>query len=381
MRNYQRNCHVEQAICRELKRRVIAGYWRPGDRLPTELELADEFAASRGTVYKALKTLEKDGLFRAQRGRGRYVCAPTSRPKTHTIGIVISNFEYLQKPTGSKLFSALQSTLAAAGKHFKIIALNPAGGQFRLGLTRDCFELIRPAYFDGLVLITQMVQLETATELAGVCPLVWFHHPSAKPGLAGIRFDFSGGGFAAARHLLALGHRRIGLLNIQETFVSGREQLDGLRLALRDCPEAQLLTAEVATFDPQAAEIRTAAERLLAQKPTAIICGSDDYAPAMWQALQAHGRRVPEEVSLLSWNDTLAATDVPLPLTSIRLDNALAGRLAGEALREMLDNPQLAPATRFVPAELIERASTGPAPCPTRSEPAAHPHLSEIRNA
>jgi DNA-binding LacI/PurR family transcriptional regulator len=108
-----------------------------------------------------------------------------------------------------------------------------------------------------------------------------------------------------------------------------------------------------------------AGEQLLRGKsmPTGIFCLNDEMAVGLLAALQASGRcRVPQDVSVIGFDDIFwAASSVPA-LTTVRLDKCLLGRLAAQRVMERLQEPSL-PATYIrVEPQIMLRSSTGPGP-------------------
>lgn len=353
--------NTETQTIRELRRRIAFGYWQPGDQLPKETLLANELGISRATLNKALNQLDREGFFRARRGCGRFVTIPPKRRKLGVISIVLSDIFYYEKPTGAMLIRSIQETISKGGYSFRITALNPLGGIFHYTMRQQALEMIHPSEVDGLIVITQSVEAETALELSTYCPVVWFHHPSVKPGLTGVRYDWIGGSYQAMKHLIENGHRRIALVNIMENFVSGREQLDGARLAIKQLSggdRIDLIPVSVNVFEPNAAYEKTM--QLLENKdnrPTAIICGSDDFTPGIYRAITSKGLTVPSDISLVSWNDTLTANEVPIPLDSVSMDFKAAGTLAAEGLITMISEPEKCVDTIRIDAELVKRNS------------------------
>jgi GntR family transcriptional regulator len=100
---------VVQRVGDELRELVRADRMRPGDRIPSETELAERFVVSRGTVREALKLLEQDGLIDVQHGLGRFVSASAGllvdRPVTH--------FESVTEMLRSRGISAVVRTISA----------------------------------------------------------------------------------------------------------------------------------------------------------------------------------------------------------------------------------------------------------------------------
>jgi LacI family transcriptional regulator, xylobiose transport system transcriptional regulator len=167
------------------------------------------------------------------------------------------------------------------------------------------------------------------------------------------------GGLEAARHLVALGHRRIAVLTGPENALASRARLDGYRAAL---DEAGI------PFDP--ALVRTGqfrvdegvdrARELLTgpNAPTAIFAFSDPLAVGVYKAAAELGRRIPDELSVVGYDDTAPASWLHPPLTTVHQPLAeMAGEAATMVLAWYRDEPLTR--TRVVLAtELTVRAST-----------------------
>lgn len=171
--------------------------------------------------------------------------------------------------------------------------------------------------------------------------------------------------FAQAFELLhGLGHRHFGLVTISEPMTFRRLRAEGLEDAIARAgdPEVRLSTATAPRFQPKrrAEEIH----RLLAgpDRPTAVLALFDGLAVAVLEEAARLGLRVPEDLSVIGFDNIAAAAHIPPGLTtfdaSIR-DSALA--MAGMLVRR-IRNPQGAPETRLVSARLVPRGSHGPAP-------------------
>ena len=353
---------AEVLICRELRQRLAFGYWRVGDLLPNEHELADELSVSRATMNKALRQLDKCGFFESKRGRGRIVSIPKQLKKaTGVINIVLSDAHYYRKPSGFQLINTIQDSLITAGYNVRITTLTPKNGLFHHTVRGQALEMIRADECDGLIVVTQAVELETALELSTYSPVLWFHHPSMKPSLSGLRYDWINGSIQAVRHLIAKGHRSLALVNISENFISGREQLDGIRVGIKQASVAKpvdFVYLPVDSFDKNAA-YRAVSEFLSSGKkmPSAFISGSDDFTSGICKALSERKLKIPKDVSLISWNDTLKPEDVPFPVDALKIDFARAGRLAAENMLSMIKCPEKAIETIYICAELIVRGS------------------------
>jgi LacI family transcriptional regulator len=165
--------------------------------------------------------------------------------------------------------------------------------------------------------------------------------------------DNRGGTELAVRHLAQLGHRRIAAT---QSTLAGRERLEGYRagLAAERLPYDPAL---VAFGDYSAASGEAAAAQLLPAAPTAIVAASDLMAIGVTRALTATGRRVPEDVSVIGFDDLPVAALVRPELTTVRQDPMRIGAAAADALLARMDGDAAGRRTT-IPVELMVRAST-----------------------
>ena len=178
----------------------------------------------------------------------------------------------------------------------------------------------------------------------------------SPPGMSFVRFDTERGTELALRHLLELGHTRIGHLGSEldaETFRIRRETL------LRVLGEAGLEPGPYRRapfrFDEavgRALELLDAPDR-----PTAIYCDDDLLAGGVYLAARERGLRIPGELSVVGFDDLPFARVFEPPLTTIRIDPEALGAEAFEALAKLMAG-EPAPPGRILPVELIIRGST-----------------------
>ena len=168
----------------------------------------------------------------------------------------------------------------------------------------------------------------------------------------------------AVRYLLDLGHRRIGMLaGITRHNDRAAERVAGVReaLAAAGVPLHEALLAE----SPYAlAQAREAARGLLAQKPTALLCGNDVLAWGVLLECQAQGLKVPGELSVLGFDDLEMSRHWQPALTTVHVPTEPMWTLAAEYLLRRLDGGLQGPVQHEMAVELVVRASTAPAALP-----------------
>jgi LacI family transcriptional regulator len=167
----------------------------------------------------------------------------------------------------------------------------------------------------------------------------------------------------AMRHLLALGHRRIGFITGRMDIVCSQDRLQGYRDALAEVglPFEPELVREGDFTQPTG--FRQAQALLqLPERPTAIIASNDSMAFGTMDAAKAAGLQVGRDLSVVGFDDVYMASQVYPPLTTIRQPMFEMGEAAFEMLVALLEGRTMLTVRRELPTELIIRESTGRTP-------------------
>jgi DNA-binding LacI/PurR family transcriptional regulator len=237
---------------------------------------------------------------------------------------------------------------------------------------------VREAAVDGFILNSLASDdPRIPSVLARNLPAVVLHGP-ARPEFGFIGIDDRSGGEAAARHITELGHRQVGVLTfpLHEDDGSGpisaerlatatidpaRERINGYRAVLEEVGiawetipgwEASINCVESGTLG---------AGRMLdrAERPTAILATSDQLAIGAIEAARTRGLRVPQDVSIIGFDDVPGAAKSDPPLTTVRQPLRKTGAMGAKMLLEGWEDE---PPRVILPTELIVRASTAPVP-------------------
>ncbi|MFI0443909.1 LacI family DNA-binding transcriptional regulator [Actinomadura sp. 6N118] len=166
----------------------------------------------------------------------------------------------------------------------------------------------------------------------------------------------------AVAHLAALGHRRIGLAAGQSRFVPSIRKTEGFRRGMQE----QLNTTEVddlivnTLFTVEGGQ--AAAQELLDRGATAICCGSDIIAIGAIRGVRQRGLRVPEDVSVVGFDDSPMTAFLDPPLTTVRQPVREMGLAAVANLLEEIGGTRAPRAELLHRPELVVRRSTAPAP-------------------
>jgi LacI family transcriptional regulator len=173
----------------------------------------------------------------------------------------------------------------------------------------------------------------------------------------------SSGAVQATRHLLELGHPRVAAITGPPGWMATEERLRGYYAALAGAgvlPDPRLVIAS--NFEIEGG--REAAARLLdaADPPTAIFAFNDPLAIGVMQAAQARGLRIPQDLSVVGFDDTAEAEIVTPALTTVRQPLAEMGRMAVSLLTRLLGNQRLEAVHVELATRLMVRLSTAPPP-------------------
>lgn len=185
---------------------------------------------------------------------------------------------------------------------------------------------------------------------------------SASPSMPTVGATNFAGGVAATEHLLGLGHRRIAVITGMPYLLCSQERLEGYRAAMARAGVAVDETL-VHHGDFLSGGGRAAGATLLdlAEPPTAIFAGSDMQAIGVYEEARTRGLHVPEDLSVVGFDDISLCTYLSPPLTTVHQPLAA---MAGEAVRMVLElahddgRGARAPAHRQLSTHLVERAST-----------------------
>lgn len=223
-----------------------------------------------------------------------------------------------------------------------------------------CIRRMMERNAEGVAVMTFGIEQPLLNQLADRhIPLVFVDVAPEKPGISLLRVDYHHGIRQGVQHLAALGHRAIGFVSGPLRLHSARSRLSAFEQSLEECGlpiEKRLIVEGDHTMEGGIA----AAERLLAEKrrPTAVLCSNDMLAIGVLHRVTRAGLRVPDDMSIIGFDDIRMAEMMMPPLTSIQMSRAELARAAVTALRAHVEktSPQ-----REYPIEtrLVVRQSTG----------------------
>jgi LacI family transcriptional regulator len=214
---------------------------------------------------------------------------------------------------------------------------------------------------DGVILVTSRVTPEQLEQLRGAgIPLVVVDPVNPPPpDLPSVGATNWAGGLVATEHLIELGHRRIGAVAGPADYMCSRARNDGYRSALERVGIGfDPALVRHADFRHEGGFQRGSELLDLPDRPTAIFAGSDQQAFGVYEAARQRGLRIPQDLSVVGFDDLPVARWVSPPLTTVRQPLADMGAAAAHMLGDLIDGVPLRSTRVELSTELIVREST-----------------------
>jgi DNA-binding LacI/PurR family transcriptional regulator len=211
---------------------------------------------------------------------------------------------------------------------------------------------------DGIVMIAPIAEVDPAEiiERCGATPFMMIDIVPS-PAVHSVAFDQAHGARLATQHLIGLGHRRLCEISGPLRWHDARMRHETWRATLQASGIAPGPSVE---SDWTAAGGYAAAQRLLGSgvEFTALFGGNDQMALGAIRALRDAGLRVPEDVSVVGFDDVPEAAYFDPPLTTVHQDFAALGREAVDVLTKLIGSPEAAPQQRVLYPTFVVRASS-----------------------
>lgn len=311
--------------------------------------------ALNGSGYAAAEVRRRVHAVAARIGYVPDANARTLRNRSsRSVGVLISD---LRNPFYADLAAGVEQALRAAGYH--MILVNDDGNPDEELQAVETFTAMRVS---GVIVTPVSAKALKLLHQQGVHVVQADRQASTRHGDAVLGANKAGAQLAT-RHLLDLGHRRIALLIDQTKWTSGAERLAGYRAAHADAgvPVDEDLIAYT-SFDPAAT--RAIVARLLDSRPdvTALFAANNVLAQSAFEELQHRGVRLPDEISLVAYDDVPWMSMVRPAITTVSQHTFDFGRRCAEVLLARLEGADTgATGRRLVrmPPALQVRGSTG----------------------
>ncbi|WP_404354033.1 GntR family transcriptional regulator [Exiguobacterium aurantiacum] len=345
------------------------GTVRPGEKIPSENELVQSFGVSRHTIRQAVGELVNEGYLYREQGSGTY-CSPvlpTSTPQTierlgngKNIGVITT---YMSDYIFPSIIRGIESHLASKGYTLTLSCTDN-----NVEKERQCLEMMLDRQIDGLIVEPTKSSsynpnikyyLELEQQHTPYLMINQYYSQLTPPYLI---MDDEKGGFLAAEHLIKLGHERImGLFKTDD--LQGVHRMRGFIRAFREYnlplePEL-IITYTTEELVPSFYDVIHQVFENADERPSAIVCYNDQLALNVLDQLRNLRLSVPQDVSLVGYDDSVLAVATEVKLTSIIHPKQELGRAAAEWIIAAVEKKETPPSHTYEP-ELIVRNSTAP---------------------
>ncbi|CAG7604546.1 putative HTH-type transcriptional repressor ExuR [Paenibacillus solanacearum] len=214
--------------------------------------------------------------------------------------------------------------------------------------------------FDGLIVMSQSASDQSFIEYAAdkEIPLVVLNRPIDKVEVMNLVPDDQSGAYRAAEHLIEKGHRRIAIIEGKQGFKSTQARRDGYREALEK--HGVPLRSEwivPGNYDLESGYAGMSRLLDLAERPTAVFCSNDDMALGAIKAVTERGLRVPDDLSVVGFDDHLFSSFMTPALTTVRRPIEEISRVGAEKLLSFIEKKQVEKSTVYFHTELVIRDS------------------------
>lgn len=271
--------------------------------------------------------------------------------RSRMLGLIVSE---ITNPFFPELIQGFEDVAVENGYEILIGSTN-----YEADRMQRCIRRMVERNAEGVAIMTFGIEQPLLDQLADRnVPLVFVDLAPNRPGMSVLKVDYHNGIRQGVQHLAALGHRRIAFVSGPQRLHSAQSRLAAFKKALGECgiPVDETLMIE---GDHTMEGGMVSAQKLMATKdlPTAIMCSNDMLAIGVLHQLSRSGLRVPDDVSIIGFDDIhMAAMMIP-PLTSIQMSRTDIASAAVSALRGHLEG---SPKREYrIDTRLVVRESTG----------------------
>ncbi|AZV51495.1 GntR family transcriptional regulator [Bacillus halotolerans] len=346
----------------EISSWINQGKILPDQKIPTENELMQQFGVSRHTIRKAIGDLVSQGLLYSVQGGGTFVASRSAKSALHsnkTIGVLTT---YISDYIFPSIIRGIESYLSEQGYSMLLTSTNNNPDNERRGL-----ENLLSQHIDGLIVEPTKSALQTPNigyylnlEKNGI-PFAMINASYAELAAPSFTLDDVKGGMMAAEHLLSLGHTHMmGIFKADDT--QGVKRMNGFIQSHR---ERELFPSPdmIVTFTTEEKEskllekVKETLEKNSKNMPTAILCYNDEIALKVIDMLREMDIKVPEDMSIVGYDDSHFAQISEVKLTSVKHPKSVLGKAAAKYVIDCLEHKKPKQEDVIFEPELIIRQS------------------------
>lgn len=313
--------------------------------------IADNPRISVKTKEKVLKVMEELDFY------PNAIARSLASRSTKTIGVIMphSTDQVFVNPFFTEVMRGIGASALKRGYNILFSTGNNSEEEYKA-----TSSLVNGKRVDGLILLTSRIDDKTIDSLIKKkFPFVVVGKPSNNADVNWVDNDNQEACYHATEHLIKLGHRRIGFIGGEFSYVFMGERFKGYKKAL-DLYEIEFSKELLSLGEFLEDGGYNAAKKLMEQKnkPTAVVVADDLMAIGAMKAVKAHGLSIPEDISIIGFNDTPLASYMDPPLSSMEIFVYDLGYNSSETLISQLQENGGHKKHIIIPTRLIVRNST-----------------------
>ncbi|OPH59969.1 LacI family transcriptional regulator [Paenibacillus ferrarius] len=270
--------------------------------------------------------------------------------RTQTIGVL---FPHVSSSFSSDILHGIEEI--AQEKGFSVIVCNTAEEGKR---TMKYLQVLREKQVDGIVFTSEVLKDEYFQAIKEMrVPVILVNTMSQKHMIPYVKVDDHQAAYHATDYLIQKGHREIAMISgSTKDRIAGLPRLEGYRQALAD-NGIEYIESRVANGDFNLEGGTEAMKKLLAEAPpfTALFAASDEMAIGAMNVAMERGLKIPDDLSIIGYDDLKFARMVYPPLTTIHQPLTMMGRMASEKLIALIEEDSTQVSSSIVSHHLVER--------------------------
>ncbi len=341
-----------------IKSRIASGELADGDKLPSEAELMRQFDVSRNVVRQSANEMIKEGLIQSKQGVGYFVQKIKSNESTDIGFICFRSSSYIFP----EILHGANKVIQKNGYHMMFHE-----SWYDINVERDLLVNMLQKGVRGMILTPVQgpddynnADIVQRFEKAGI-PVVLMDSFFPGQEFCSVSLSDEKSGYAAAKYLYDNGHRRIGMI-YSKNYYPKVVRAEGVKALLKDmnCPADESLFVGIEGQGPIRKTFRQINEAIESMNPlpTAIVCSSDDEAIILISQLKRLGYKVPDDVSIISFDNSDISRHSSPSLTTMNHPSEYMGEMAATMLINRINNPQIKINTHtYIDSQIIKRDS------------------------
>ena len=331
--NTAKKHYLYTSLLEKIRSDIINGHLKAGDQLPSLDKLADEHEINRLTAKKAIQQLKDEGLVYSLPARGNFVSQDTlpinqnnkDLKKVYILSesIDLSNAGFFHM----EALNITRSLLGAKGFQLQLLPFIPA----------NYIKWLSSEDVDGIIYFGKCLNSDNKRQYEQIAPVLYVDPEDIDMTRNCLLIDNFVGGQIAAKHLLENGHAHIAIIKGRDVNCT-HQRVEGFESICTSYPSV-IIDFYAGDFQAESG-YNAVSEMLDTDKlPDAIFCLNDEIASGAILCLKEHNYKIPEDISVLGFDNSRIATMSTPPISSVGISIKALGAQVAYTIQMMAENP------------------------------------------